>query len=138
MCEVTMEEMFGTLTQYMYERTDESWKHLETLIARYQNENNILAYDMVDLIREYRRSPTDNVFDVSIKSETAAISCEMSQLYDEVPPTKFIKESVYHMVLLYENVNDSTIGEIWRVLKYGEDKVKNVKMRGSTFFVTLK
>ena len=138
MCDtITLKQIFGSLTDHHYERTKESWKHLENLIARYQQKDNILAYDMVNLIREYRRSPNDNVFDIVIKSNSAAISCEMSELFDEVKPTQFVKESTYHMVLHYESVNENTINDIWRVLGYGEGKVMNIKMRGSTFFVLL-
>jgi hypothetical protein len=138
MCDtITLKRIFGSLTDHHYERTKESWKHLENLIARYQNASKILAYNMVNLIREYRRSPDDNVFDIVIKSNSAAISCEMSQLLDEVKPSKFVKESTYHMVLHYESVDENTINDIWSVLGYGEDKVVSVKMRGSTFFVLL-
>jgi len=130
----TNKELFGSLTDYMYERTSDHWKYLEKQMAKFQRLDCITLFDMRTTIDNYRKGPNDNVFDIHIISKSAAISQVMSALSKNAIPTKFFKVDSYTYKMVYEDVSELVNFEIWHAI---DGKVINIKMRGSTFFVTL-
>jgi len=111
------------------------WKHLESQIAKYQKMENITPFDMINIISLFRRSKNDNMFDLQIRCDNCAVSREMSHVYKTYQSAKYYKETIYTMVLIYEKVNIDTNLGIWNIIK---DKIKQIQMRGTTFYITLK
>jgi hypothetical protein len=108
--------IFGSLTQHHYERTNESWKHLEKQISCYQKANNISVYDMWQLILNYRNSPDDNFFNLEISySNTPLKPKELRELDKWATPNE-LEFSSKQIISRYNNVDENTISSIYRLV----------------------
>lgn len=134
MSDFNISDLLGTPTQHHYERTDESWKYLESQIARFQYADQISLYDMWQLISNYRKSPDDNVFDVEITYKNTVLApIEIKSLNRWITPDELVL-SLNKTALRYNKVDADGSRHMYMIL----EQVVSVVMRGSTFYVTLK